>query len=274
MTRFQMLAAFLVTGAAGIICAGEAGEQTVFLYLGQVKPRSASEIQASNWSIGAETMDRDYTIYRNWKSYLGPLGFKKARLQAGWAKTEKEKGVYDWGWLDEISLDMVEQKVEPWMCLSYGNPVYADGGGTLLGAALPRTKEALQAWEKFVRAIVARYRHVIDEWEVWNEPNQDKGITPGLYADFLIRTAGAIRQVQPRARILTLSLAGIDFTFFAGSFDQPVYVDLRESKVWEIPPSHWSRRGTVCEFRGIPCYDSPILIADKSLIPIASADDR
>ncbi len=32
-------------------------------YLGQLKTRSAKEITASNWSVGAETMDRDFTIY-------------------------------------------------------------------------------------------------------------------------------------------------------------------------------------------------------------------
>jgi len=473
MLRYRTPVALLIVAAAAVVCGGEGGEQTTFRCLGRIKSRPASEIQASNWSVGAETMDRDYTIYRNWKPYLGPLGFKKARLQAGWAKTEKERGVYDWAWLDEIIFDMVEQKVEPWMCLCYGNPLYADGGGTLLGAAIPRTEEALQAWEKFVRAIVTRYKHTIDEWEVWNEPNQGKGVTPAIYADFLTRTAGAIRQMQPQARILALSLAGvdakfpdavlkivaaqgkldlidevtyhpysfnpdksynavaklqetigryssgitirqgengapserrntkalsrydwtevsqakwalrrllgdlgrdipssyfsimdmkypdemnrkgllqsradqtvervkpaysalqnlaaifndrlqrippyawrtyrteslsvfgyenrftgkqvvtvwqdsetpsdrtertgIDFTFFAGSFDQPVYVDLREGKVCEIPPAHWSRRGTVYEFRGIPCCDSPILIADQSLIPIAPTNER
>ena len=72
----------------------------------------------------------------------------------------------------------------------------------------------------------------------------------------------------------SLSKTAIDFTFFAGSFGQPVYVDLREGKVYEIPPSQWSRRGTVCEFRGMPCYDSPILIADKSLVPMAPTADR
>ena len=463
----------VVATATAAVGAGEGNSRTAFRCLGRIKSRPAAEVQASNWSVGAETMDRDYTIYRNWKSYLGPLGFKKARLQTGWAKTEKERGVYDWAWLDEIVFDLVEQKVEPWMCLSYGNPIYADGGGTLLGAAIPRTEEALQAWEKLVRAIVARYKHAIDEWEVWNEPNQGKGVTPGIYADFLIRTAEAIRQVQPQARILAMSLAGvdakftdavlkivaaqgkldlideityhpysfnpdksydavarlretigrysnritirqgengapserrntkalgkydwtevsqakwalrrllgdlgrdipssyfslmdmkypdemnrkgllrsredqtverikpayralqslaaifddrlqriphyawrtdrteslsvfgyenrftgrqvvtvwqdgeipsdrtektdIDFTFFAGSFDQPVYVDLREGKVYEIPPSHSSRWGAVYEFRGIPCYDSPILIADKSLIPMVPTDNR
>jgi hypothetical protein len=465
--RYTILAAW-VTITAGLVCPGQDSQQTAFRCLGKIRARAAVEIAASNWSVGAETMDRDYTIYRNWKSYLGPLGFKQARLQAGWAKTEKEKGIYDWAWLDEIVFDIAGQGVEPWMCLCYGNPLYADGGGTLLGAAVPRTEEALQAWEKFVRALAGRYGRVIDEWEVWNEPNLRKNNAPEIYAEFLLRTAAALRQVQPQARILAMSLAGVDakftdqvlkivadkgrldlideityhpytfnpdqsyqavaglrrvvdkysgritlrqgengapserrntkalskydwtevsqakwalrrllgdlgrdipssyfsimdmkypdemnrkglllsredqtvarpkaayyalqdlaaifddtlrriphyawrtdcqeslavfayenrftgrqvvtiwqngaipsdrlektpldLTFFAGDFQQPVYVDLREGRVYEVPASQWSRRGTVCEFRGIPCYDSPILIADKSLIPLS-----
>ena len=95
--------------------------------IGRIKPRHAEEIQSSNWSVGAETMDRDYTIYKNWKDYLGPLGVKKARIQGGWAKTEKQKSVYDFTWLDEIIFDMNDQGVEPWMCLCYGHSLYADG---------------------------------------------------------------------------------------------------------------------------------------------------
>ncbi len=436
-------------------------------YLGKIAPRPALQIAASNWSVGAETMDRDYTIYANWKAYLGPLGFKKARLQAGWAKTERTRGVYDWAWLDEIIFDMAEQGVEPWVCLCYGNTIYSDGGGTLLGAQVPQTPEALEAWENFVGAMVRRYKDVIDEWEVWNEPNHGKGNTPALYADFLIRTARRIRQEQPRARILAMSLAGVDtkftdetlavvaakdglslideityhpysfnpdksyaavaklretvaryshritirqgengapserrntkalskydwtelsqakwalrrllgdlgrdipssyfsiadmkypdeinrkgllkcgddktveyakpaycalqnlaavfdntlqrvadypcesncteslsvfgyanrdsglqvvtiwldgetpsdsnatrpvvLTFSGGAFEEPVYVDLREGKVYEIPVQAWSKQGGVYTFRNVPCYDSPVLIADKSLIPL------
>lgn len=107
-----------------------------FQYLGELKPRHARTIRSSNWSIGTETMDRDYTIYRNWSSHLGPLGFKKARLQAGWAKTEHRKAVYDWHWLDEMIFDMAEQGVEPCMCLCYGNTLYSEGG-TGLGAGIP-----------------------------------------------------------------------------------------------------------------------------------------
>ncbi len=185
----------------------KAQEGIPFKKLGQVQPRHAKEIKASNWSVGAETMDRDYTIYENWKEYLGPLGIKKARLQAGWAKTEKEKGVYYFDWLDTIVFDMVDQGVEPWMCLCYGNPLYSPSG-IRLGAALPTDEATLQAWEHWVRLVVVRYKDVIDEWEVWNEPNNKKN-PPEVYADLLIRTAEAIRRIQPDAKILAMSLAGV-----------------------------------------------------------------
>ena len=209
--RLRILA--LLIGLFGTSALSAAENDIDWRYLGKVRPRAASEIHSSNWSVGAETMDRDYTLYENWKAYLGPLGIKKARLQAGWAKTERQKGIYDWVWLDAIIFDMVDQGVEPWMCLCYGNTIYSAGGGTRLGATIPQTPETLAAWEQFVRAIVRRYGHVIDEWEVWNEPNHGKGNTAGMYADLVIRTAQVVRQEQPEARILTMSLAGVDVKF-------------------------------------------------------------
>ncbi|NJM94315.1 MAG: hypothetical protein HC842_06340 [Cytophagales bacterium] len=137
--------------------------------LGKVAPRHAQEVTASNWSIGAETMDRDYTLYNNWKSYLGPLGIKKARIQAGWAKTEFEIGKYNFAWLDSTIYDMVAQGVEPWINLSYGNPLYADGGETQLGAAMPKQPQSIAAFSAWAKLVAARYREVVDEYEIWNE---------------------------------------------------------------------------------------------------------
>jgi len=180
-----------------------------YVRIGSIKPRHARQIDASSWSVGAETMDRDYTVYAYWKSYLGPLGVKKARLQSGWAKTEKQRGQYDWRWLDEIVLDMVDQGVEPWICLCYGNPIYADGGGTGLGGGLPTGDEALRAWERYVGQAVARYGEHVDEWEIWNEPGLRGANAAEQYSDFLVRTAEAVRAQLPQARILVLAMAGI-----------------------------------------------------------------
>ena len=182
-------------------------------YLGQVRPRHASEISASNWSIGAETMDRDYTVYANWREHLGPLGAKKARIQSGWAKTEKSRGVYDWAWVDEIVLDMVAQGVEPWVCLCYGNPIYPGGGDTGLGGGLVSSEEALQAWERYVAAFVKRYAEHVDEWELWNEPRTGRGKGTIQYGRFVVRTAETIREIQPHAEILFAAGGSFDTQF-------------------------------------------------------------
>jgi len=203
----------IVLGLLVISAVAVAAEPGVgYTYLGKIRPRHAREIQSSNWSVGAETMDRDYTVYANWKKYLGPLGVKKARIQAGWAKTEQEPGKYDWTWLDEIIPDMVDQGVEPWVCLCYGNPIYPGGGGTGLSGGLPSSAEALAAWDAFVAAFVDRYKEHVDEWEIWNEPRGGQKAVP-QYADLVVRTAEAIRQRQPESRIIVAAGGAFDTKF-------------------------------------------------------------
>ena len=173
--------------------------------LGKIRTLDASEISTSPWSVGGETLDRGFAEYDAYKSYLGPLGVKKIRLQGGWAKTEQERGFYNWEWLDQIVENVASQDVTPWLQLSYGNPVYPEGGGTGLGGGLPRSEEALQAWDRWVRNMVQRYGEHTSIWEVWNEP--DPHIPAEDYADFYIRTAEIVRKQQPEATLYALSLA-------------------------------------------------------------------
>ncbi|MBC7572368.1 MAG: hypothetical protein H7319_21950, partial [Spirosoma sp.] len=53
--------------------------QLAWKEVGQLKTRDAKAIVSSTWSIGAETLDRDYTDYQSYKTYLGPLGAKRIR---------------------------------------------------------------------------------------------------------------------------------------------------------------------------------------------------
>ncbi len=181
--------------------------------------RSPTETTCSWLSVGAETMDRDYTVYGEWREHLGPLGVTKARLQGGWEKTESTPGLYDFRWLDEIVFDMDDQGVTPWMCLCYGNTNIDGGGGSRLGASAPSTDTGQRAWLDWVRQVVARYGAVIDEWEVWNEPNNvwmdwddahTEGNAPETYADLYVSTGRAIRALQPDAILIAMSLAGTD----------------------------------------------------------------
>ncbi len=218
-----------------------------FPLLGSITPRHSNDIADNNWSIGAETMDRDYTVYKNWKEYLGPLGFKRARIQAGWMKTEPEKGVYHFSWLDEIIFDMHEQGVKPWMNLAWSNKHYAEWTANNRGR-VPKTKEGLEAWAQFVRALVVRYGHIINEWEIWNEVSTGKISNPIDYVNLVQYTVPAIRELQPDATIMILALDHYTFKSIrpGGAFypleSEPQ--DSVETKVWEgvENPEHMQQR--------------------------------
>jgi len=81
--------------------------------IGTIKPRSTFEIESSNWTLGCETVDRDFTDYHAYKHYLAPLGIKKIRFQGG-AKCEKTRGVYDFKWLDDIVADAKSRGLRFW----------------------------------------------------------------------------------------------------------------------------------------------------------------
>lgn len=183
--------------------------------IGTVKPRSTSEIMASNWLIGCETLDRDFADYEQYKTYIAPLGIKRLRMQAGWDKTERIKDQYDWAWLDRIIDDAHARGLKPWLQTSYGNHNYPGGGGANLGAGMPISPEALAAWDKWVTALVTRYRGKVTDWEVWNEPNfgDNSTNTPEMTAALNIRTIDIIKRIQPQAKVSGLAMGHIDLDY-------------------------------------------------------------
>ena len=50
---------------------------------------------------------------------------------------------------------------------------------------------------------------------------------------------------------------------------EPVWVDIISGAVHAVPPAQVVRRGALTVFKGVPVYDAPIVLADKSLISIA-----
>ena len=188
-------------------------------YIGKIKPRPASAIASSMLWIGGEVLDRDYAVYDHYKKYLGPLGAKKIRLQSGWAKTEKVKGVYDFNWMDNVVDDALRQGVQPWIQISYGNPIYPGAGGIGLGEGLITSEEGFTAWEKYVAALVDRYKDRVKEWEIWNEADlKTNGVSQGDYLKLFMRTAPVVRKSQPDAFIVGLALAHVNETKLVTDF--------------------------------------------------------
>ena len=133
--------------------------------IGRLAVRGAKDIKSSKWSVGCETMDRDYADWNAYKHLLEPLGAKHGRLFSGWAKTEQEKGRYDFTWLDPQVREMSAMGVKPWICLSHGNPVY--GSDFRLGMRVKQVTdkpEAFEAWLRYCTACVERYKDVVDSF--------------------------------------------------------------------------------------------------------------
>ena len=79
---------------------------------GKVKVKSASEIPFSRVGIGFEKLDRK--VFDPEKAYdkVAALGVKWARLQTGWARCEREKGKYDFAWLDDLVENFLRRSVQ------------------------------------------------------------------------------------------------------------------------------------------------------------------
>lgn len=182
-------------------------------HLGTLIPKSVHEIETSRWTLGCETIDREYSDYNAFKEYLPALGIRRIRLQGGWARTEKDPGIYDFAWLDQIIDDALSRGLEIWLETDYGNPAYEGGGGRTLAGGFPTSEVGLAAWDKWVTLMARRYKGKVRDWAMWNEPDINKQHTPTDIADFNIRTAEIIKQTIPDARIAALSLASLNPDF-------------------------------------------------------------
>ena len=217
MINFKITLAGCLIFLLGINAIAQTTDSYGLTKIGEIKPRNANEIEGSNWLLGCETLDRDYTDYDAYKEYLNPLGIKRLRLQGGWAKTEKIKGQYDWAWLDHIVNDATARGLEPWIQFSYGNEIYEGGGGINLAAGVPHSEVALAAWDRWVAAMVSRYKDKVINWEIWNEPNFGDNLenTAEKAAALNIRTIEIVKRIQPEAKVSGMAFGHIDLEYAA-----------------------------------------------------------
>ena len=115
--------------------------------IGRIQPVESSLDRPSLWSVGCETLDRDFAVFDNFRQYVGETGVGYARIQSGWNRVESEPGKYDFVWLDNIVDGLLEEGVRPWMCLCYGNLNYIENVRSLY--ALVNNEQAMKAWEKY-----------------------------------------------------------------------------------------------------------------------------
>ena len=111
--------------------------------MGTLRPKSVSEISSSRWTLDCGGMDREHADWRAVRGYVAPLGIARIRQQAGWARCEKDPGMYDFAWLDQCVLDAKRMGVDVWMGLSYGTPPMKVAADAILTQGSPLPKRVL-----------------------------------------------------------------------------------------------------------------------------------
>lgn len=178
--------------------------------IGKLKNLTSKEIESSKLGIGFETLDRKVFDPANYYDKVGAIGVKWARCQTGWARTETEKGKYDFSWLDDVVDNLLKRGIQPWFNVGYGNPIYMGeikNNPTAVGhIPLYYGDECLQAWKNYVSNLAKHFKGRVHHFEIWNEPEikpfwQPKGADPLEYAKLIKITAEEIKKVNPDAII-------------------------------------------------------------------------
>lgn len=218
--------------------------------IGKVEPKSSLQVKKSKIGLGFEKLDRD--VFDPEKAYdkVAELGIKWARIQSGWQRTEIEKGVYDFNWIDSVIDNLIKRGIEPWVCLCYGNQLYDDLAKKVFGAVgCPPifTAEQKNAWKNYVKAFVNRYKGKIRYYEVWNEPDGEwcwkTGVSGTELGLFTIDTAKAVKEADESAKVIGGVICKRDLSFLNEAFKTGMgdYIDYisfheytsDESKVFE-----------------------------------------
>jgi hypothetical protein len=180
-----------------------------------LQPKSSDQIIASPLGIGFETLDRDCFDPERCYDIVAASGVKWIRIQSGWTKTEKERGIYDFTWLDSIVDNLLSRGLIPWLDIGYGNKLYTPecDHPTGVGFAPVYSEEARQGWKNYITALISQYQTRLTYYEIWNEPDggyywKPNGPNGHELGAFTAETARIIRSVQPEAVIFGGVLAG------------------------------------------------------------------
>jgi hypothetical protein len=130
-------------------------------------------------------------------------GVKWSREDFDWSRIEREPGVFDWAFHDQL-VEVARAHGITIYAIVLGFPSWSRG----------YTSEGMDQYAGFLRQLVKRYGDRIKQWEIWNEPNIFFWQGPKeLYAECLIKSYQAIKETDPTAEVLGLSTAGIDYKF-------------------------------------------------------------
>lgn len=197
---------------------------------------------------------------------LAEGGFRWVRMDLAWARTEREKGRYDFSAYDRLLTALRPHQILALFILDYSNSLYEEEQSVA-------TDAGRRAYARWAAAAAAHFRGQGILWEIWNEPNISGFWKPEPnvedYAAMALAAARAIRDAAPGEAIIGPATSTIDLEFLEGCFK----VGLLEW--WDAVSVHPYRRSApesaAVEYHRLRQLIARYAPADKS-IPIVSGE--
>jgi hypothetical protein len=169
--------------------------------------------------------------------------YENSSEQTSWDWVEQTRGHYAvTADVDEAIRSLRENGVSIQIELQYSNPLYGNSRSRPDRVILPppgigqndepvnpiflspKTDEQIEAFLKYARFMVNRYRGSVKHWEFWNEPNiaywrpqthNERELVEKAhwYGRVLARVADAVHQTDPQSKVIFGGLAGPDRVF-------------------------------------------------------------
>lgn len=139
------------------------------------------------------------------------LGVKRIRVNVLWARVEVDNPrsrklpknpVYDFGPIDQLQLQAAARHIKLQLTIAGPAPAWATKNHRV-GNTWPNAYR----YGKFAEAVAEHFKGRVDRYSIWNEPNWDTWLNPvkhapGIYRSLYISGYKAIKQADPRAKVL------------------------------------------------------------------------
>jgi hypothetical protein len=189
-------------------------QSTEFKYAVVVPLKGTGDADASIFGMNTH-MDREPTPHlQRSMEVLSQCGVKWIRAWWGWGMCEKTLGHFDWTEYDRQFAAVTGAKMRVMPCLlRYYPPWEQAWAGSVATIQQPPAPNMMHEWGTFAGQVAQHFAGRVGAYEIWNEPPTDNrgAIPPKIYAQILKEASPAIRQSDPKARIV--GFAGVDLPY-------------------------------------------------------------
>jgi polysaccharide biosynthesis protein PslG len=205
-----------------------------------------------NWSA---LRDRDWSGKD--ARQLKKSGAKTVRVSIFWARIERSSGQFDWSTPDQIVGDLASKGIRV-LPILYGTPPWLANTPSKPPIDSKRTRDA---WQRFLRNVLERYgpggsywstQYLLDHpakaalpigtWQIWNEPNLESHwspkTSPGGYADLLKLSDKALKDADPKAKVMFAGMPGYSNDIDAWDFLRRVYRKRGVKRAFDVAALH------------------------------------